>query len=204
MCTYARISLTRSPSRSLFPTGPLSLRACPLFSPPVSTPSRTLRVPPPVLRSSRFHSRYALSSLVRDPAISHPAVHSATRSRFVSLSPPACHRSRRSRAHFFPPTPLFFSSARPRGRRVIFIICYLLRRTPPVCRRVSGAVRPEKPENRGKQKSGRRGASRRAVHLAGGGWYARTVAVAMEKGERNGLAAEGVEKKEKGIAGPAA
>lgn len=82
-------------------------------------------------------------------------------SRRCSFSPrdvPSLSR----RARVFSPVPLFFLSTPP-GRRVIFIICYLLRHTPPAAAGVSGAAHPEKPENRGKQKRGRR-----VVHLPAG------------------------------------
>lgn len=122
MCTYARISLTRSPSRSLFRPD-LFHSPCPLFSPfpPTRHPPRTdphpLRVPHrsyvPFL--SRFHSRL-LSLVARTipPSLSRP--------RFPSLAPSRSLRLRasalvaRSRAFFFSlMPPFFFLSARPRG-----------------------------------------------------------------------------------------
>lgn len=179
MCTYARISLTRSPFRSLFrPDLFRSRRVLSSPPPPSSRRPATLRVPPLVPRSSRFHSRRLLvaRTIPRSLSLSHPLFPSLASSRFFPRRASALVALAHS---FFSPMPPFFSSARPRGRRVIFIICYLLRRTPPVCRRVSGAARPEKPENRGKQKSGRRGAP--CIPL--GGWYARTAAAAVGQGE---------------------
>lgn len=160
MCTYARISLARSPSsdrtsftRRIPPSVPPRAPPCPL-----RVPHRSFAplIPTRDARSRRSH----------DPTISLPTALALARA--IPLSPTACLRS--SFALFFPSCLLFFSSSTPPGRRVIFIICYLLRHTPPAVaaavaanRRVSGAAHPEKPENRGKQKR----PARRAAHPAG-------------------------------------
>lgn len=135
MCTYARISLARFPSRSIFRTGPLSLavRSPPLISAPRAFrtgPSSSLsflpaREPRP-FSLQRFNSR-AISlpvSLLILPSLSR--TRSFPRALAIPLSPSACHRS--VRWLFFSAVPPFFLSTPP-GRRVIFIICYLLRAT---------------------------------------------------------------------------
>lgn len=171
------LPLARSSDRTSFAPAVSSLLSRP---PPLADPQPSAFRHWSFVRLVSTHD--AFSSLAYDPAISlslsfsHPLFPSLAPSRFLPRRASALVALAHS---FFSPMPPFFSSARPRGRRVIFIICYLLRRTPPVCRRVSGAARPEKPENRGKQKSGRRGAP--CIPL--GGWYARTAAAAVGEEE---------------------
>ena len=81
---------------------------------------------------------------------------------------------------------------------MIFIICYLLR---GAYQRPTGVTRPEKPENRGKQKrAGRRGATRPRPAMSR---EANRVAGLGKWGWEDAGVAAGGEKKEKGTAGPA-
>lgn len=113
----------------------------------------------PVLRSSRSHSQRSLAVL-SIPAISVPPASSFIRA--VPLAPLACLRARRAFFYslFISPRSSFFSPPQHApGRRVIFIICYLLRHTPPAV-----VVCPARPTRKNRKieenKSGRRGAPR--------------------------------------------
>lgn len=81
--------------------------------------------------------------------------------RVIPLSPTACLRS--SLTLFFPPYLPFFLNTPP-SRRVIFIICYLLRHTPPAVAAAvtaTAGVCPARPTRKNRKieenKSGQRG-----------------------------------------------
>lgn len=185
ICIGKCVPTPASHSRALpLPTGPLSLLA---VYPPLCHPvhPRALRVPhrsfAPLVPTRDAHSRRS-----HDPTISLPTALALARA--IPLSPTACLRS--SFALFFPSSYLlFFSSSTPPGRRVIFIICYLLRHTPhrpslPLL--PPTAVCPARPTRKNRKieenKSGRRGApriprggrARTAVAVTGGGTGIRT------------------------------
>jgi len=200
------LSLSRSRSLSLSPHVSLPPAYRTSFTPPSQTPahSRSPAVPPrsaPVLRSSRSHSRCSL--LVPSIPQSLPS-RLAAPSLSLALSPSRFlpRRATARRASFFSPfflssfflpsrTP-YFSSARPRGRRVIFIICYLLRRAAPPAATVCPARPTRKNRKIEENKSGRRAAhpagmpsSASAVDGNGGRW-GRTRAVRGKDGRRRG------------------
>lgn len=151
------LSRARSPSRS-----PSSDRTS--FTrrvPPLRLLPRALHVPHqslvPLVPTRDTHSRS------HDPAISLPAVRIPARA--IPLSPAArppliAHR-------FFFPRGSFFFLNTPPSRSVIFIICYLLRHTPPAvvaAVAATAAVCPARPTRKNRKieenKSGRRGAPR--------------------------------------------
>lgn len=175
--TPASLSFPRSPSRS-----PSSDRT-----------SFTRRVPPSAPPPSpALPSAYRTGpSLLSFPLVMLALVAlTIPRSRFQPLSPSLASSRflqrrafRSSLALFFPPVTrtLFFPEHAPEPSSDFYNLLLVAPHTATgrrrCCRhrRVSGAARPEKPENRGKQKSGRRGAPRILR-----GWYARTwVAMAV-------------------------
>lgn len=158
--------------------------------------------PPAHSRSSAFplvpHRSFVPLVPTRDALSSFPAIlaislrsssRSLARTRAIpvfSLGVPALV------ARFFLPNPLFFLST-PRSRRVIFIICYLLRHTPP-----AATVCPARPTRKNRKiEENKRAAGAPCIPP---GWRARaTVTVGNDKGRPGGTrrAAKGVGKKKK-------
>lgn len=156
---YLRPHLSRALSLSLFRPDLFHSPFTPLCTPV----PRALHVP---RRSPSFLSfplvMLTLVALTIPRSLSQPLS--------PSLAPSRSLPRRASARRFFSPPSVrtsFFFLNTPPSRRVIFIICYLLRqhttgRGRHRCRRVSGTAHPEKPENRGKQKR----PARRAAHPA--------------------------------------
>lgn len=164
MCTYVRISLARSPSRS--PSSDrtsFTRRVFPLCAPRTPAPS-TFRTGPSFL--SFPPAMLTLVALTIPRSLFQPLSPSLAPSRFLQRRASA----RRSR---FPPPPgtsyFFFPEHAPEPPsdfyNLLLVAPHTTGRRCRCCRhrRVSGAAHPEKPENRGKQKR----PARRAAHPAG-------------------------------------
>lgn len=197
------VSLAHSPSRSPSSDRTSFTRRVPPSVPPRPSRPRSSRSAP-VLRSSHSYSRYSLSSLSRSRGLSFSRSHPRSRRPAFSHGVPLL-------VAFFPRTFFFFLNTPP-SRPVIFIICYLLRHTPPavVAAVAATAVCPARPTRKNRKieenKSGRRGAPR----IPQGGALGRRWREQWRRGEQ-GEAVESrpgerrrgwLMKKEKGTAGP--
>lgn len=138
-------------------------RALSLFRPDLFHSLCTpLCAPPPAFRTGPSFLSFPLAMLTL-VALTIP------RSLFQPFSPTlalSCSLPRRASAHrsrFFPPISFFFLNTPP-SCRVIFIICYLLRHTPPAVATAVAALCPARPTRKNRKieenKSGRRGAPR--------------------------------------------
>lgn len=184
MCTYARISLARFPSRSIFRTGPLSLAVrSPLSSLPRARSAPVLRHPS---RSYPLVSLVPSRSSVSTPARSlsprfsldsFPLFLAPTLSRALAipLSPSACHRS--GPVAFFFRRTSFFPQHAPGPSSDFYNLLLVARHTPPtVASSAAAAVCPARPTRKNRKieenKSDRRATARRAsrgVYSGGGG-----------------------------------